>query len=266
MLEAESLTVDFDNTEQQDNQQNQSEKDVTEPEEKPASTSTGQSEISHESNKSSTTKEDDSDNKQEDTPRPNVLFLYGLDEMSTNDIKSYCKGLNMQRIEWINDSSCNLVFATKEEAVAAATALLEQEVELTHTLLRKSKVHVREDRTFENLHIRVATTTDVKARGARERSRYYLLHGTEESNYDRDRLNDVDWVRDEGVMKLTCSVDWEGEEMTQGEVEVTTESMTVEEIDREGGQCLRFKEGPPYRMMRVVRLKTANYLLNYLKA
>lgn len=50
---------------------------------------------------------------------------------------------------------------------------------LTHTILRKSKVYTQEDsnRTFEGLHIRKATTADVKEKGSRDRSRYYLLYG-----------------------------------------------------------------------------------------
>ncbi|KAG0172316.1 hypothetical protein DFQ28_003575 [Apophysomyces sp. BC1034] len=134
--------------------------------------------------------DDDANAKQDEEPRPNVLFLYGLDEMSTRDIKTYCKGLNLEQIEWINDSSCNLVFPTEEEARAAAGVLLEQEGEISHTILRKTKTHTRDDRVFENLHIRIATTADVKERGARERSRYYLLYGTEESVHDRPMSSD----------------------------------------------------------------------------
>lgn len=74
-----------------------------------------------------------------------------------------------------------MVFKDGQDAAEAALSLLVSDVDepLTHTILRKAKVYTREDsnRTFEGLHIRQSTTADVKEKGARDRSRYYLLHG-----------------------------------------------------------------------------------------
>lgn len=50
--------------------------------------------------------ESESRNKTDTEPRHEALFLYGVDEMSTQDIEKYCNVLPLQKIEWINDSSC----------------------------------------------------------------------------------------------------------------------------------------------------------------
>lgn len=42
-----------------------------------------------------------------DTPRrPDAIYLYGVDVMSTGDIKSYFGDYGPRFVEWINDSSC----------------------------------------------------------------------------------------------------------------------------------------------------------------
>jgi hypothetical protein len=71
------------------------------------------------------------------------------------------------------------VFESDEKALQAIQGLLlEPDNEINHTVLRKSKVYTMESgTTVNNLHIRLASDQDVKEKGARERSRYYLLHG-----------------------------------------------------------------------------------------
>ncbi|KAG2198968.1 hypothetical protein INT47_013152 [Mucor saturninus] len=113
-------------------------------------------------------------------PRPTALFLHGVDDMSTKDITSYCNHPLLQKVEWINDSACNLAFATREQAQEALQSLLlDPSVEVQHRQLVAAKPYVKEDVTHE-LFIRISTDEDVKERGARTRSRYYLIHGVEE--------------------------------------------------------------------------------------
>lgn len=123
--------------------------------------------------------------------------------MATKDIEEYFGDRKPIKIEWINDTSCkyylapklgtrppplylfhhwllgNAVFETAEQATEAIQDLLiEPTSDINHTLLRKAKVYTMESgRTVNNLHLRLASEWDVKERGARERSRYYLLHG-----------------------------------------------------------------------------------------
>ncbi|KAK4518368.1 C2 domain-containing protein [Mucor velutinosus] len=116
-------------------------------------------------------------------PRPTAIFLHGVDEMSTTDITTYTNSPLLVKVEWINDSSCNLAFKTKEDASQVAQTLLSQPVPaLDHRTLVAAK-------PFQNhpLSIRIATDEDIKERGARERSRYYLLHGVEDQPLSEDR-------------------------------------------------------------------------------
>jgi hypothetical protein len=109
-------------------------------------------------------------------PRRTAIFLHGVDDMSTADITKYANSPLLMKVEWINDSSCNLAFKTEQDALQVAQTLLSQPVpELDHRTLVAAK-------PFENhtLSIRISTDEDVKERGARERSRYYLLHGVED--------------------------------------------------------------------------------------
>ncbi|KAI9354006.1 hypothetical protein BD770DRAFT_445332 [Pilaira anomala] len=115
--------------------------------------------------------------------RPSALFLQGVDDMSTKDISSYCPSL--KKVEWIDDSSCNMVFETSEEAQEALLTLMVAEdrgaVVVDHRQLVAAKPFLKEEEGVEHkLFIRVATDEDVKERGARQRSRYYLIHGKEE--------------------------------------------------------------------------------------
>ncbi|KAI8144588.1 hypothetical protein BJV82DRAFT_607841 [Fennellomyces sp. T-0311] len=120
----------------------------------------------------------------EATVRREAIYLHGLDEMSTKDINAYCTDLDVKKVEWINDSSCNLVFEDEETANKAISSLLRSDPEdpVTHRVLRKARAYTQESsgHVFDNLHIRVATTQDIKEPGARDKSRYYLLHGEEQ--------------------------------------------------------------------------------------
>ncbi|KAL0135329.1 hypothetical protein V8B55DRAFT_1555947 [Mucor lusitanicus] len=116
-------------------------------------------------------------------PRPTAIFLHGVDDMSTADITAYANSPLLVKVEWINDSSCNLAFKTQEDASQVAQTLLSEPVPaLDHRTLVAAK-------PFENhpLSIRIATDEDVKERGARERSRYYLLHGVEDQPLSEER-------------------------------------------------------------------------------
>jgi len=60
---------------------------------------------------------------------PDVLYLYGVDYMSTNDIKTYFERYTVSgtdkeilEVRWINDSSCTVKF---ESADLASKALRE---------------------------------------------------------------------------------------------------------------------------------------------
>lgn len=118
-------------------------------------------------------------------PRASALFLQGVDDMSTKDISRYCPSL--KKVEWIDDSSCNMVFETSEEAQAALLTLVADDtVVVDHRTLVAAKPFLKEEEEHKLL-IRVSTDEDVKERGARHKSRYYLIHGKEEEEVSEER-------------------------------------------------------------------------------
>lgn len=125
-------------------------------------------------------------------PRPSALFLHGVDDMSTDDIMAYVNTPLVTKVEWINDSSCNLVCATPDDALAVASALLPMPQELDHRTLVPVKPFIKtidnDDQNITNaLFVRISTDEDVKERGARERSRYYMLYGSKDQPVTAER-------------------------------------------------------------------------------
>ncbi|KAI7865582.1 hypothetical protein BDF14DRAFT_995340 [Spinellus fusiger] len=117
-----------------------------------------------------------------DTVRPEALFLKGVDTMSTDDIWEYCAGLSLVKVEWVNDTCCNLVFSTSEECTDAAAALLVDSLgkgSLTckHSLPAKVYISSKTGAKADTLSLRYATSMDTKVKGSHRYSRYYLLHG-----------------------------------------------------------------------------------------
>lgn len=109
--------------------------------------------------------------------------------MSTKDIETYCNQESLKKVEWINDASCNLAFNTEEEARVALENILEkkEEVTINHKQLNPAKPFVDSTGKTHTLFVRIATDEDVKERGARQRSRYYMIHGTEDLKLSEER-------------------------------------------------------------------------------
>lgn len=108
------------------------------------------------------------------------MHIRGVDTLHTDDIKAWVRahyGL-VDRVEWIDDSSANLIFSSESSAREAIVAL--------SSTLGPDSPPLKPDETipakpFEgkpeiSLHIRVALESDKKVAGAALRSRYYLLH------------------------------------------------------------------------------------------
>ncbi|KAK6351514.1 hypothetical protein TWF718_004672 [Orbilia javanica] len=113
----------------------------------------------------------------------NKIHLRGLDSMSSDDVKTWIAGHfpepTVEKLEWIDDTSLNLVYQDEETAMAALNAL-------STDIGRGSRPwELREAKSSEafplaRLDIRLAFATDKKEKGARERSRYYLFHPEED--------------------------------------------------------------------------------------
>lgn len=114
-------------------------------------------------------------------PTPTKVHLRGLDNLTTNDIKSFASeyfSTSKPTLEWIDDASANLVYETPELAQEALIAFAAVEIAdvsqlpLLQTLPAKSfPLHPQ-----TNLEVRIAVFGDRKQPGARERSRFYLFN------------------------------------------------------------------------------------------
>lgn len=120
--------------------------------------------------------EDDASN----TIVPTKIHIRGVDTLHTDDIKAYVKAHygNVDRVEWIDDSTANLVFNSEPTARDAVVALSAIDISDATALGVGETVPAKslEGKPEISLHIRFATQADKKQAGAALRSRYYLLH------------------------------------------------------------------------------------------
>ncbi|ATY66451.1 hypothetical protein A9K55_000850 [Cordyceps militaris] len=125
---------------------------------------------------------------------PNKINIRGVDSLHTDDIKAYVKShfAPVDRVEWVDDTSANLVFGSDSTARDAMIALSSIEIAdatalpAGETLLAKSV----EGKPETALHIRFAVASDRKQGGAALRSRYYLLHPEHDPEERRRRQQD----------------------------------------------------------------------------
>ncbi|CCU80421.1 unnamed protein product [Blumeria hordei] len=115
-------------------------------------------------------------------PLPHKVHLRGLENLSTADIETFAHGHFPQhqpsQIEWIDDTSANLVYPSASvalEALESFTSLSLSDIEKLATLQTiPTKPCTQSSPSI--LHARLAVFGDRKQSGARERSRFYLLH------------------------------------------------------------------------------------------
>lgn len=134
----------------------------------------------------------------------NKVYIRGLDELTTEDIRSFALEqftIPPERVEWIDDTSANLVFSAPSTASDALRRLTSPEADLPIDL---SEVDLRpatsaSSHPHVNLQVRIALVTDRKRARAHETSRFYLLHPEcdprEQRRRDRHSDGDGDGYR-----------------------------------------------------------------------
>ncbi|KAK3936535.1 hypothetical protein QBC46DRAFT_26434 [Diplogelasinospora grovesii] len=119
---------------------------------------------------------------EEKTVVPNKLHIRGLDTFTPEDVKSFVSAHygtdTFVKIEWIDDSSANIVFrtdsTTQEALVALAAVPIADPTQLPPLEAIPAKGF--EAKPDSILSIRFAVQSDRKVVGAAARSRFYLLH------------------------------------------------------------------------------------------
>jgi hypothetical protein len=115
-------------------------------------------------------------------PAPDKVHLRGLDNLTTKDIRAfaaeYYDTYKPVHIEWIDDTSANIIYESADIARDALIAFAAIEIsDVTQipplqTIAAKSfPLHPE-----TNLEVRLAVLGDRKQAGARERSRFYLFN------------------------------------------------------------------------------------------
>uniref|UniRef100_A0A3Q0TH77 Nuclear cap-binding protein subunit 3 n=1 Tax=Amphilophus citrinellus TaxID=61819 RepID=A0A3Q0TH77_AMPCI len=137
--------------------------------------------------------------------RMEAIHVMGVDDMSTQDVFGYFKEYPPAHIEWIDDTSCNVVWLDDDTSIRAlinTSRMPDSEAVTTETEINDLRSHrlcasqvddlsraemaslLRNDlrpaiKPFKGnkLFLRLATQDDKKEPGAARRSRYYMKYG-----------------------------------------------------------------------------------------
>lgn len=118
-----------------------------------------------------------------------------MDTLHTDDIKAYIQSHYgvVDRVEWIDDKSANLVFSSEGVARDALSALSAVEVADVTALAVGETLPAKalQGKPDVTLHVRLSVQADKKQAGAALRSRYYLLHPEFDPEERRRRQQDT---------------------------------------------------------------------------
>jgi hypothetical protein len=115
-------------------------------------------------------------------PALQKVHLRGLDNLTTKDIKSfaseYFPSHSPSHIEWIDDTSANLVYETPETAREALVAFSAVEIADISQIPPLQTIPAKSfpSQPQTSLELRLAVVGDRKQVGARDRSRFYLFN------------------------------------------------------------------------------------------
>ncbi|KAI0598113.1 hypothetical protein F4775DRAFT_556561, partial [Biscogniauxia sp. FL1348] len=138
-----------------------------------------------------------------DALAPTKVHIRGLDILNPSQVKAYVAEHHpedaVEKIEWIDDSSANLVFASEPAASQALACLVAGSTQDINQLPPRTLLPAKPfSQTPEViLQVRPALFSDRKQVGAASRSRFYLLN-PEYDPEERRRRNEARRYRDRG--------------------------------------------------------------------
>jgi len=109
------------------------------------------------------------------------VHIRGVDNLTTDNIKAFALEHyppEFERIEWIDDTSANIIYSSDSLASEALIALTDEVFQSTDTL---EQVDIRPAKKLSShpdslLQVRIAIAADVKKPRARDASRFYLMN------------------------------------------------------------------------------------------
>ncbi|KAL9614641.1 MAG: hypothetical protein Q9167_000846 [Letrouitia subvulpina] len=114
----------------------------------------------------------------------NKVHIRGVDDLSTADIEVFAAehfpAGRAVRIEWIDDTSANIIFSTPEDTQAALAAFI-QSAETSEDAHARSGLELVNAKPLSSrpevqLQVRTALSSDAKKPRAHEASRFYMMH------------------------------------------------------------------------------------------
>ncbi|KAL4898185.1 hypothetical protein BDV59DRAFT_166351 [Aspergillus ambiguus] len=115
--------------------------------------------------------------------QPEKVHIRGVDELTTDDIKNFASQHftveHPSRIEWIDDTSANIVYSSPEiglQALSYFTQVNEEEDASSLPALRLRSAKLLSTHPDSVLQVRSSVKTDRKKPRAYEASRFYLMH------------------------------------------------------------------------------------------
>lgn len=106
--------------------------------------------------------------------RRDAVHIFGVDFFSESDLLDFFKEFRPQRVEWINDSSCNVIFMDGESASNAVFSKTTQIEDKDHELDWRRGLDIEKEGKSFNFLIRFATDQDTKDPGTKGVfSKYY---------------------------------------------------------------------------------------------
>lgn len=134
--------------------------------------------------------------EESDTLAPTKVHVKGLDILKPDDIKAYVAEhfpeSPFERVEWIDDSSANLIFESEPLAARALEALAAEPIQDVAQLPLQVFLAAKPYSQMPDVHlkVRLAVVSDKKEAGAAQRSRFYLLN-PEYDPEERRRRNET---------------------------------------------------------------------------
>jgi hypothetical protein len=123
--------------------------------------------------------------------RNTTLHCFGVDFFSQDEIMEFFANFNPQKVEWINDSSCNVHFEDSETSANAIFSLTTQIEDNAHELdWRKGLDYEKDGRVF-NLMIRYGTVLDSKAEETKGANSKYYRFARQQFMKKRPHPNDI---------------------------------------------------------------------------
>jgi len=121
--------------------------------------------------------------------RKEALHIFGVDFFSEKEISDFFGEFNPVKIEWINDSSCNLIFTTHDDASNGLFAKSEVIEGSDHDLDWRKSLDIDKDGKQFNFMIRPCTLEDIKDPNTKGTySKYYKYSRQQSSRFQKNNV------------------------------------------------------------------------------